>query len=92
MSCRVLGRTVEEFIANDMRAVALAQGCERLVGRYVRSAKNGLVADLYERLGFACGAKGESESESEWTFELDAARPGWKSWVRAASPAEGLPA
>lgn len=90
MSCRVLGRTVEEFIANDMRAVALAQGCDRLVGRYVRTAKNGLVADLYERLGFACSAK--DEAASEWTFDLSAARPSWTSWVRAAPNNEGLPA
>ncbi|MBS0541818.1 MAG: methoxymalonyl-ACP biosynthesis protein FkbH, partial [Proteobacteria bacterium] len=78
MSCRVLGRTVEEFIANDMRAIALAQGCDRLVGRYVRSGKNGLVADLYERLGFTAG------NDGEWTFALDPARPGWTSWVRPA--------
>ncbi|MBS0547437.1 MAG: HAD family hydrolase [Proteobacteria bacterium] len=78
MSCRVLGRTVEEFIANDMRAIALAQGCDRLVGRYVRSGKNGLVADLYERLGFTSG------NDGEWTFALDPARPGWTSWVRPA--------
>ncbi len=89
MSCRVLGRTVEEFIANDMRAVALAEGCERLVGRYVRSAKNGLVEGLYERLGFARSAGGEAESE--WTFDLDAARPGWTSSVQAVENNEGLP-
>ena len=89
MSCRVLGRTVEEFIANDMRAVALAQGCDRLVGRYVQSPKNGLVADLYERLGFARSAG--SEAGSEWTFDLDAARSGWTSWVRDAANNEGLP-
>ena len=88
MSCRVLGRTVEEFIANDMRAVALAQGCDRLVGRYVQSPKNGLVADLYERLGFARSAG--SEAGSEWTFDLDAARSGWTSWVRDAANTEGL--
>ena len=52
MSCRVLGRTVEEFIANDIRTIAQQRGCERVVGRYVRSAKNGLVEGLYERLGF----------------------------------------
>lgn len=87
MSCRVLGRTVEEFIANDIRAMALAQGCERLVGRYVRSSKNGLVEGLYDRLGFTCSARGETEAE--WMLDLDMGSPGWTSWVLPAPASEG---
>ena len=52
MSCRVLGRTMEEFIANEIRAVAQARGCSQVIGSYRPSAKNGLVAGLYARLGF----------------------------------------
>lgn len=87
MSCRVLGRTVEEFIANDMRQIALAHGCDRLTGRYVRSPKNGLVEGLYERLGFSCEAK--DGAGSEWTLDVDAGRPGWTSWVQGAVSNEG---
>ena len=83
MSCRVLGRTVEEFIADECRAIALAQGCDRLMGRYVRSAKNNLVADLYPRLGFA--AAEESDTVRTWTLELDRTGRGWKTWVNAAA-------
>jgi FkbH-like protein len=81
MSCRVLGRGVEEFIANEIRSIALAQGCHQLAGRYVRSAKNGLVADLYERLGFAPA----DETTKTWILELDRAAPGWKTRVKAVS-------
>ena len=52
MSCRVLARSMEEFIANEMLAVAVARGCKVIEGRYVRSPKNNLVAELYARLGF----------------------------------------
>lgn len=81
MSCRVLGRTVEEFITNELQAIARENGCDRLAGRYVRSPKNGLVAGLYDRLGFAC--TGETATATEWT--IDIARPEWKTWVRATS-------
>lgn len=86
MSCRVLGRTVEEFIANECRAAALAHGCDRLVGRYVATAKNRLVAGLYERLGFTQAE--ETTTTTTWTLDLDPTACGWKTWVRAV-PAAG---
>ena len=90
MSCRVLGRTVEEFIANDIRTIAQQRGCERVVGRYVRSAKNGLVEGLYERLGFTCVNR--SDDVTEWAFELGADVPAWTTWVRPMPTREGLAA
>jgi FkbH-like protein len=90
MSCRVLGRTVEEFIVNDIRSIALQRGCERVVGRYVRSAKNGLVEGLYERLGFTCASR--SDEVTEWTFELGADVPAWTTWVQPLPTREGMAA
>nr|MEA2799736.1 hypothetical protein [Phenylobacterium sp.] len=52
MSCRVLGRRVEEAILAHLAAAARAQGAEALVGRYIPSAKNKMVAQHYEKLGF----------------------------------------
>jgi len=52
MSCRVLGRKVEEAILADIAARARALGARRLIGEYIPTAKNALVADLYPRLGF----------------------------------------
>lgn len=62
MSCRVLGRGMEEFIVNELAQVARAMGCLHLVGRYIPSKKNKLVADLYPRLGFGLVAEGEGET------------------------------
>jgi predicted enzyme involved in methoxymalonyl-ACP biosynthesis len=61
MSCRVLGRKVEETILADMVTRTRALGARRLIGEYSATAKNGLVRELYPRLGFTeIGRKGES--------------------------------
>jgi FkbH-like protein len=59
MSCRVLARTMEEFICNDIIAVARQMRCSAVVGRYLPTAKNKLVSGLYERLGFTKQSEGQ---------------------------------
>jgi FkbH-like protein len=53
MSCRVLGRKAEEATLALLAAAARKQGVERLLGCYRPSAKNGMVAAHYEKLGFS---------------------------------------
>ena len=56
MSCRVLKRGMEEFIVNDIIHTASQCGCTKVIGEYIPSPKNAMVADLYERIGFEkCG-------------------------------------
>ncbi|HMD70041.1 MAG TPA: HAD-IIIC family phosphatase [Bryobacteraceae bacterium] len=57
MSCRVIGRTAEQFLFNDLLDRARASGCESLLGEYIPTKKNSLVADLFERLNFAEAGK-----------------------------------
>lgn len=52
MSCRVLGRQAEEFMVATLLAAAKERGIARVRGRYLPTAKNGMVADLFPRLGF----------------------------------------
>ena len=52
MSCRVLKRGMEEFITNDIIRTAEENGCRRVIGEYIPTPKNAMVADLYERMGF----------------------------------------
>ncbi len=52
MSCRVLGRQVEEAMLTRIVAAARARNIERLIGTYIPTAKNGMVTDHYSRLGF----------------------------------------
>jgi FkbH-like protein len=53
MSCRVLGRGVEQETLNVLVNAAKSNGVHTLVGEYRPTAKNGIVRDLFERLGFS---------------------------------------
>jgi FkbH-like protein len=52
MSCRVLKRQVEEEVLNEIVFLGSARGCTRVIGEYIPTAKNGMVRDLYAKLGF----------------------------------------
>ena len=52
MSCRVIGRTIEEFTFRYLVSVAEKAGYQQIVGEYIPTAKNELVRDLYPKLGF----------------------------------------
>jgi predicted enzyme involved in methoxymalonyl-ACP biosynthesis len=52
MSCRVLGRRVEETILQYMVEQARLKGVTEIIGRYVPTARNGLVRGHFEKLGF----------------------------------------
>lgn len=59
MSCRVLGRRVEDALLATVAARAAARGARRLVGRYVRSARNGQTERFLPDRGFKpAGAEG----------------------------------
>jgi FkbH-like protein len=66
MSCRVLRRDVEKFMMDCAVAAARAAGIEKLRGRYLRTEKNGQVAELFPSLGFAT----VSRSDGEGIYEL----------------------
>ena len=49
MSCRALGRKVEEAVLADIVALARAFGAQRLICEYIATEKNALVRELYPR-------------------------------------------
>ena len=51
-SCRVLERGVEQALMNALIEHAQTSGVERIMGRYIQTDRNVMVADLYLRLGF----------------------------------------
>jgi len=53
MSCRVLGRKVEEAMLARLGDSARALGAKRITARYLPTAKNGMVREMFDRLGFA---------------------------------------
>ena len=52
MSCRVLGRKVENAVLAELARLGSAQGIRRLIGTYIPTERNRLVEDHYARLGF----------------------------------------
>ncbi len=64
MSCRVLSRQMEEFVHNEIVRLARARGCGRIVGKYIPTPNNKLVAGLYGKLGFE--KIGEEDGASLW--------------------------
>lgn len=73
MSCRVLGRQVEEAVLNVIVDHAREAGALRLVGVYRRTSKNAMVARHYEKLGFA--PLSESADETRSALDLESAAP-----------------
>jgi len=90
MSCRVLGRSMEEFIGNEILRVAREHHCHCLIGSYRRSTKNGLVAGLYEHLGFE--RISDDNGFSVWRRDIGAETNQWLTYVdridRLAAAAE----
>jgi FkbH-like protein len=69
MSCRVLGRKVENAVLNRLVADARREGVESLTGTYIPTPKNKLVEKHYEKLGFQPAGNGESGC-TEWALRL----------------------
>jgi len=83
ISCRVMGRTVEHFMALELLSVARQRGIHKLAGTYRPTPKNSMVAGLWPQFGF----HKTSETAQETTFELDVDRgDGLLSFVTKAAP------
>lgn len=90
MSCRVLGRQVEEAMLGVLLAEARRHGARRLLGEYIPSAKNAMVADHYPKLGFTACAPG-GDAATRWLLDpACAAAPA--SAVQVEAPAGMLSA
>jgi FkbH-like protein len=74
MSCRVFKRGAENAlfatVCEDLRAAGVA----RIFGRFLQTAKNGVVATLYRDLRFTL-VEQSPEGNSLWNFELSSTQP-----------------
>ena len=68
MSCRVLSRGMEEFIADDIIAIAQDLGCTTIRGRYIPTKKNNLVKELYKRLNY--NLISNNDGTTEWDLNV----------------------
>ncbi|MBC5582056.1 HAD-IIIC family phosphatase [Anaerofilum sp. BX8] len=69
MSCRVFKRNLEQAMMDEFVRRCAACGIRKIVGRYLPTAKNLLVKEIYATMGF----EKVSESDAETVFSLDVA-------------------
>ena len=69
MSCRVLGRCVEEAVLQELIRNAKQAGATQLVGSYIPTARNTLVKEHYKKLGFTKIAENECLEET-WCLDI----------------------
>ena len=84
LSCRVLGRGVEDALLAHIAARARAANVRRLCGTFIPSAKNAPAREFYSHRGFVAVDGGETEPGSTvYRLELDALDgPGVPEWLR----------
>ena len=63
MSCRVLKRGMEHFVLNTIANFAAEKGFEMIQGEYLPTAKNEMVKDHYQNLGF-------ENRDNTWILDL----------------------
>lgn len=68
MSCRVLKRGMENFTLNTIVDYAKVNGYNKIIGEYLPTAKNGMVAEHYTGLGFT---KLEGTEAAQWVLVVD---------------------
>lgn len=85
LSCRVLGRGVEDALLTYLLDKARAAGVSQVRGLFLPTAKNAPAADFYARSGFA-----QAGEEGVWELPLDspeAAKP-YPHWLTVQFPKE----
>lgn len=89
LSCRIIGRTIETALLAFLIERARRRGSTEVRGRFVRTARNGIVEDLYRKHGFVL--RGEQGDASEWTIDPARAQLACPSWIHL-TVAEGASA
>ena len=83
MSCRVFSRTLEECIMRELVTYSRQRGYKRILGSYLLTEKNGIVADLYPRLGF------RALSENVWERDTSSTPDDLVTYISVSNKATG---
>jgi FkbH-like protein len=74
MSCRVLGRKVENVVLQEILKHARSSRIQKLVGTYRPTERNQMVADHYANLGFT-KLEGDEGGVTRWELMVEGAEP-----------------
>lgn len=69
MSCRVMGKNIENAIIDDIEKYFIAKGYSKIQAQYKETAKNKPVSALYDSLGYN---KSEEQADGLIIYEIDA--------------------
>jgi FkbH-like protein len=91
MSCRVIKRGIEDFLFNELLDEARRRGVAAIEGTYRPTAKNALVSDLYQILGFEHVTTGEGGA-TRWRLDLSKTLPHRRHFInrRTSDPTTKL--
>ncbi len=70
MSCRVLGRGVEEAVLQEIIHNATNNNITRITGIYIPTPKNIIVKDLYAKLGFTKISAADHSRHEAWSLDI----------------------
>ncbi len=73
LSCRVLGRRLEQTLLADVMERARANGARTLLGEFIPTEKNAPAKEFYEQNGFSFS--GKEGSIERWTYKLEHSYP-----------------
>ena len=71
LSCRVLGRGVEDVFIIQALKMARQRGCEEVIGEYYPTVKNAQVKDFYQKQGFEPFSQPTNDSEQRFIFPMN---------------------
>ncbi len=74
MSCRVLGRRVEEMVLSVVAEAARTAGAKLLEGTYIPTKKNGMVTEHFAHLGFTKVSE-LPDGTTTWSMSLENYHP-----------------
>jgi FkbH-like protein len=79
LSCRVIGRGVENAFVGFAQQLVLERGASEMIGEYVPAKKNSLAANLYKDLGFEL--IGEEAGALRWRLPVQAKTLPMPEWI-----------
>ena len=69
MSCRVLKRGLEDAMMNTVIGEAKKRGVITVIGHYYPTAKNAMVRNFYESMGFVKVAE-DNKGNTDWRLDV----------------------
>jgi FkbH-like protein len=81
MSCRALGRGLEDALVATIASDARKRAATTIVGRFVATKKNQLSSGFYEKRGFELAGRNAEDGGEDWTASLASDVLPFPAWV-----------